>query len=69
LKEINHVFPKYLAKPAKDALRNKGVYILNDLSRFTKSEIKALRGIGPGAFTRIQQDLWNEGISFKQELK
>lgn len=69
LKEKANEFPKYLAKPAQEALLKKGVFILNDLSRFTKSEIKALKGIGPGAFGKIQQDLWDEGISFKSEKK
>lgn len=69
LKERENEFPKYLAKPAQESLITKGVFILNDLSRFTKSEIKALRGIGPQAFNKIQQDLWNEGIAFKPEAK
>lgn len=69
LKERENEFPKYLAKPAQESLITKGVFILNDLSRFTKSEIKALHGIGPNAFKRIQEDLWNEGIAFKKEPK
>lgn len=69
LKEKVNEFPKYLAKPAQESLLTKDVFILNDLSRFTKSEIKALKGIGPGAFDKIQKDLWEEGISFKKDQK
>ena len=69
VKERENEFPKYLAKPAQESLLTKGVFILNDLSRFTKSEIKALKGIGPNAFDKIQKDLWNEGISFRSERK
>ncbi|HAQ71746.1 MAG TPA: hypothetical protein DCR48_12290 [Flavobacteriales bacterium] len=67
VKEKANEFPQYLAKPAQETLLTKGVFILNDLSRFTKSEIKALKGIGPEAFAKIQSDLWDEGISFKKE--
>ncbi len=69
MKELPHEFPNYLAKPAREALLNKGVFILNDLSRFTKSEIKELKGLGPKAFKKIQEDLWNQDISFRSEKK
>lgn len=60
-------FPHYLAKPAQRALSSQGIAILNDLSRFTKSEIKGLHGIGPHAFRKMQEEMWEEGISFKKE--
>lgn len=67
MKEVKHEFPFYLAKPAQRALASQGVAKLYDLSRFTKSEIKALHGIGPNAFQKFHQEMLDNGISFKPE--
>lgn len=67
MKEKKRTFPQNLAKPAQRALLSQGISILNDLSRFTKSEIKALHGIGPDAMEKITNEMFEEQISFAKE--
>ncbi|GAB5539104.1 MAG: hypothetical protein Salg2KO_12070 [Salibacteraceae bacterium] len=67
MKEIKKSFPHYLAKPAQRALAKEGITQLYDLSRFTKSEIRELHGIGPDAMMKIKYDLIEQEISFKKE--
>ncbi len=67
MKEIKRTFPQNLAKPAQRALLSQGISILNDLSRFTKSEIKALHGIGPDAMEKITHEMFEEQISFARD--
>ncbi|MDP4663471.1 MAG: hypothetical protein NWQ55_03105 [Salibacteraceae bacterium] len=67
MKEIKRSFPQNLAKPAQRVLLSKGISILNDLSRFTKSEIKGLHGIGPDAMEKITNEMFEEQISFARE--
>ena len=67
MKEIKRTFPQNLAKPAQRALLSLGISTLNDLSRFTKSEIKALHGIGPDALEKITNEMFEEQISFAKE--
>lgn len=65
MKEELKFFPKYLAIPAQRSLAKEGIAKLYDLSRFTKAEIKELRGIGPDSMTKIKEDMFEEQISFK----
>lgn len=65
MKEEVKYFPQYLAKPAQKALANAGIAKLYDLTRFTKSEIKALRGIGPDGMAKIKADMFEQQMSFK----
>lgn len=67
MKEIKRTFPQNLTKPAQRALLSQGISILNDLSRFTKAEIKALHGIGPDALEKITNEMFEEQISFAKE--
>lgn len=67
MKEIKRSFPQNLAKPAQRVLLSKGISILNDLSRFTKAEIKALHGIGPDAMGKITNEMFEEQISFARD--
>jgi hypothetical protein len=67
MKEIKRTFPQNLAKPAQRALLSQGISILNDLSRFTKAEIKALHGIGPDAIEKITNEMFEEQISFARD--
>ncbi|MEZ4720984.1 MAG: hypothetical protein R2813_03800 [Flavobacteriales bacterium] len=67
MKQIERKFPLYLAKPAQRALAGKGIAKIFDLTKFTKSEIKSLHGIGPNAFQKFHQEMLDLGISFKPE--
>jgi hypothetical protein len=67
LKQEVKYFPHYLAQPAQRSLAKEGIAKLYDLSRFTKSEIKALRGIGPDGMGKIKADMFEQEISFKVE--
>tara|TARA_B100000902_G_C27237947_1_gene878449 strand:- start:612 stop:824 length:213 start_codon:yes stop_codon:yes gene_type:complete len=65
MKEVEKTFPFYLAKPAQRALAKEGITKLYDLSRFTKSEIRELHGIGPDSMQKIKYDLIEQEIRFK----
>ncbi len=56
--------PIKLAQPARRALNSVGIHNLNQLSNFSKTEIKQLHGIGPNALSQLQQALAENGLSF-----
>jgi hypothetical protein len=67
MKEIKKDFPYYLAKPAQRALASQGIAKLFDLTKFRKADIKALHGMGPNAMKKIQEDMFEEQISFAKD--
>lgn len=52
-----------LAAPAQRALLAAGITCLEDLTKFTEAQIKALHGMGPNALGSIKQALKTSGLS------
>jgi hypothetical protein len=58
-----------LAAPAQRALAGAGIRRLDQLTKFSESEIKELHGIGPNALKQLRRALKTEGKSFANETK
>ena len=58
-------FMAVLAAPARRALEREGIATLEELTRFSESEILALHGIGPSSIPKLRSVLEAEGLSFK----
>jgi hypothetical protein len=54
-----------LAAPARRALTGAGYTSLEDLTRATESEVKALHGMGPNAMAALRAALAERGLSFR----
>jgi hypothetical protein len=54
-------FPKGVARPAIRALASLGVTELDQLTRFTEAELKALHGMGPKALGVLKTALAARG--------
>ena len=65
-KQAEPDFPKGVAKPAIRALASVGVTRVEQATRFTKSELLALHGMGPKAIRLVEAELRARGKSFKQ---
>jgi DNA-directed RNA polymerase alpha subunit len=59
--------PGELAAPAQRALAGARIHNLNQLSKFTETEIKQMHGIGPNALKQLRGALDNRGLSFASE--
>jgi hypothetical protein len=60
--------PVKLAQPARRALAGIGVQSLEQLTRFSETEIKRLHGIGPNALAQLQRALAENGLSFADKM-
>jgi hypothetical protein len=56
--------PPGMAAPAQRALAGAGIQRLDQLTGFSKAEIKNLHGIGPNALNKLQAALDAKGLSF-----
>lgn len=56
-----------LAAPARRALAGAGISRLDQLSKFSEAEIKALHGIGPNALKQLRAAMDAKGISFSDK--
>jgi hypothetical protein len=54
-------FPKGIAKPALRALASAGLDRLDQMTRVTESELRALHGMGPKAISIIKEALRAQG--------
>jgi len=54
-------FPKGVGKPALRALASAGIIRLEQVTRFTESELLALHGVGPKAIRIIRAALGAQG--------
>ena len=59
-------FPK-LAAPAQRALANAGIKNLNQLAKFSETEVKELHGIGQNALVALRAALKAKGLSFTKK--
>jgi len=58
-------FLSQLSAPARRALENNGITILQQLSKFSEKEILQFHGIGPASLPKLKAALKEEGLSFK----
>lgn len=56
--------PDKLGQPARRALAGAGIQRLEQLTKFTETEIKELHGIGPNALNQLRRALDAKGLSF-----
>ena len=56
-----------LAAPAQRALANAGIKNLNQLAKFSETEIKKLHGIGPNALLALLAALKANGLVFSKK--
>jgi DNA repair protein RadC len=59
--------PEELAAPAQRALAGARIQNLNQLSKFSETEIKQMHGIGPNALKQLRNALNASGLSFASE--
>jgi DNA-directed RNA polymerase alpha subunit len=57
-----------LSAPAQRALAGAGIQNLQQLARFSESQIKELHGIGPNALKELGRALKAKGLSFAKEM-
>ena len=54
-----------LVAPARRALENNGIKTLQELSKYTKTEVLDFHGIGPSSIPILEKLLNKNGLSFK----
>ncbi|MBN9389607.1 MAG: DNA-binding protein [Chloroflexi bacterium] len=59
--------PGGLSQPALRALTGAGITRLEDLTRFSETEIKQLHGIGPNALQKLKAALEEKGLSYAEK--
>ena len=57
-------FPRGLAKPARRALATAGYARLDQLTKITEAELRALHGMGPKAIAQLREALAQRGQTF-----
>ncbi len=62
----NGDLPK-LSAPAQRALDSVGIHRLDQLPKFSESEIKQLHGLGPTTIVALRRALKSKGLSFRSE--
>jgi predicted flap endonuclease-1-like 5' DNA nuclease len=60
-------FPPGVAKPAQRALASIGVTRLDQVTRFSRSELSALHGMGPKALRLIEEALRAQGKALAKD--
>ena len=58
--------PDKLSQPAQRALAGAGIRNLQQLTKFSETEIKQLHGIGPNAMQQLRTALAAKGLSFAE---
>jgi hypothetical protein len=61
--------PVWLAAPARRALASAGLWRLEQLSRISEAELKALHGIGPHAVRQLRAALDASGMAFADKTQ
>ena len=59
-------FLSLLAAPARRALEHAGIKTLDELAKWTESEILELHGMGPGSIPKLRKALKSKGYSFRK---
>jgi hypothetical protein len=61
---VDSDFPPALAKPAQRALASAGYTRLDQLTKITEAELRALHGMGPKAIGQLREALAQRGQTF-----
>jgi uncharacterized protein YdhG (YjbR/CyaY superfamily) len=64
---ISFIQPK-ISAPVIRALDGKNIKYIEDFKNFTRQEIAELHGIGKNALEIIEKEMFQNGISFKEEI-
>jgi len=64
---VKENFLALLSAPARRALEGQGLTTLTKLSKWKRSEVLALHGMGPGSIPKLEKALGEKGLSFKKE--
>jgi hypothetical protein len=67
IQQPESAFPKGIAKPALRALAAAGVSRIDQLAKFTESELRAMHGMGPKAIGIIKAELRKQGKALGKE--
>lgn len=59
-------FLSVLAAPARRALENAGILSVEKLSKYSEKEILSLHGMGKSSIPKLQQQLAEKGLKFKE---
>ena len=59
-------WPKGTGNPASSALEHAGVFTLEDLTRLTERELRALHGVGPKAVEVLKAALAERGLALRE---
>ena len=62
----DHELPDHLSQPVIRALNSVGVTRVANVSRFTRSEILALHGIGPKSIGPLEEEMERAGVSYAE---
>ena len=60
-------FLSFISSPARRALEREGINTLLKLSKYSKKEILALHGMGPGSIPTLKNALKEKGLSFRKK--
>ena len=60
-------FLSLLAAPARRALENQGITSIQQLSKYSQSEVLKFHGMGPSSIPILKKLLKDNGLSFKSE--
>jgi len=60
-------FLSFISSPARRALEREGINTLLKLSKYSKKEVLALHGIGPGSIPTLKNALKEKGLSFRKK--
>jgi len=66
-REVKNNFLASLGAPARRALENQGIDTEEKLSKYSKSEILKLHGLGPSTIPKLEKALSDKGLSFKKK--
>lgn len=58
-------FLALISAPARRAVEGENIKTLEDLAKWTESEILKLHGMGPGTIPKLKKALNDKGLSFK----
>lgn len=62
--ELEPELRELLSRPAQRALAGAGIPSLEELSRWTESDVGQLHGMGPKAMGQLREALASRGLSF-----
>ena len=60
-------FLSFISSPARRALEREGINTLLKLSKYSKKEVLALHGMGPGSIPTLKNALKQKGLSFRKK--